>query len=157
MKREFCSSVYIIDNQKVLLIYHPKLQKWLPPGGHVEANETPDEAAIREVMEETGLSIEFLSQENLAIDCWNARSIERPFLCLLEEIPSHQHTPAHQHVDFIYIARPKEPTIVSSAFHYQWFSWTDLQHLQPDIEIFNETLQVIQHIFCLFHSLHATL
>jgi 8-oxo-dGTP pyrophosphatase MutT (NUDIX family) len=157
MKREFCSSVYIIDNQKVLLIYHPKLQKWLPPGGHVEANETPDEAAIREVREETGLTIEFLSQENLAIHCWNAKSIERPFLCLLEEIPPHQNTPAHQHVDFIYIARPKEPTIVSSPFHYQWFDLNDLQNLKPDIEIFNETLQVIRHVLSVFRNLQTTL
>lgn len=78
MKKEFTSSVYLIENQMVLLIYHLKLQKWLSPGGHVEANETPAEAAKREVLEETGLEIEFLSQENLSINCWNAKSIDRP-------------------------------------------------------------------------------
>jgi 8-oxo-dGTP pyrophosphatase MutT (NUDIX family) len=151
MKKEFTASVYLIDNQKVLLIYHYKLQKWLPPGGHVEANETPAEAARREVREETGLEIEFISQENLQIDCWNAKSIERPYLCLLEDIPSYQNIPAHQHVDFIYIAKPIEECH-SPAFSSRWFSWNDLQSLLPDKEIFNETLQVIEHLFHVFSS-----
>jgi ADP-ribose pyrophosphatase YjhB (NUDIX family) len=33
----------------VLLVYHRKLAMWLPPGGHVEPNELPDDAAVREV------------------------------------------------------------------------------------------------------------
>jgi 8-oxo-dGTP pyrophosphatase MutT (NUDIX family) len=156
MKKEFTASVYLIDNQKVLLIYHHKLQKWLPPGGHVEANETPAEAARREVLEETGLEMEFFSQENLLINCWNAKSIERPYLCLLEEIPPYRDTPAHQHVDFIYVGRPVGGAF-SPSFSYQWFSWNDLQHLQPDVEIFNETLQVIQHLFHVFSPLQVPL
>ena len=146
MKKEFVASVYLIDNQKILLIYHHKLQKWLPPGGHVEANETPVEAARREVLEETGLEIEFMTQENLSINCWNAKSLERPYLCLLEEIPPYRDVPAHQHVDFIYVGRPTGKSS-SLSFSYRWFNWNELQILQPDIEIFNETLQVIQHLF----------
>lgn len=145
MKKEFTASVYLIDNQKVLLIYHPKLQKWLPPGGHVEMDETPAEAARREVREETGFEIEFCLQENLFIDCWNAKSIERPYFCLLEEIPPYRDVPAHQHVDFIYVARPVGQ-LHSPHLSYQWFSWQDLQQMLPDVEIFHETLQAIQHL-----------
>ena len=158
MKKEYTSSVYVIDDQMVLLIYHHKLQKWLPPGGHVEANETPAEAAKREVQEETGLEIEFLSQENLLVNCWNAKSIERPYLCLLEEIPPYLDTPAHQHVDFIYVAKPATGvTDHSSPFSCRWFNWNDLQSMQPDIEIFNETLQVIQHLFNAFKSVQNSI
>jgi 8-oxo-dGTP pyrophosphatase MutT (NUDIX family) len=146
MRREFTASVYLIDNQKVLLVNHPKLQKWLPPGGHVEANETPSEAARREVREETGLELEFYLQENVSISYWNAKSIERPYLCLLEEIPAYRDVPPHQHIDFVFVARPVEEPPVS-AFSYQWFSWNDLIRLQPDIEIFQETLDVIHHLF----------
>lgn len=151
MKKEFVASVYLIDNQKVLLIYHHKLQKWLPPGGHLEENETPAEAARREVKEETGLDIEFFRQDQLWIDCWNAKSIECPYLCLLEEIPAYQQTPAHQHMDFVYVAKPVGSQICST-FDCQWFGWEDLQHLEPDVEIFKETLQVIQHLLQSFGS-----
>lgn len=155
MKKEFVASVYLIDNQKVLLIYHSKLQKWLPPGGHVEANETPAEAARREVKEETGLDIEFFRHDPLWIDYWNAKSIERPYLCLLEEIPAHQQTPAHQHIDFVYVAKPIGSQL-HSTFDYQWFGWEDLQRLQPDSEIFNETLQVIQHVLQNFEPIQTS-
>jgi len=38
---------------------------WLPPGGHIGKNETPDEAVVREVQEETGLDIELYRKEEL--------------------------------------------------------------------------------------------
>lgn len=146
MKREFVASVYLIENQKILLLYHQKLEKWLPPGGHVELNETPSEAARREVLEETGLEIEFYTQENISLDYWNAVSIERPYLCLLENIPAYRDIPAHQHIDFIYIAKPI--TVSESSSHaYRWFSREDLILLEPDKEIFQETLDVIEHLF----------
>ena len=42
---------YMVHGGKVLLILHNKLGKWLPPGGHIEKNETPDDAVIRDVCE----------------------------------------------------------------------------------------------------------
>lgn len=147
MKREFTASVYIIEEQKVLLIYHRKLGKWLPPGGHVEDNETPPEAARREALEETGWEIELIPQENTWLNYWNAASFERPYLCLLEEIPAYKEHPAHQHMDFVYIARPIKciSTLVPQE-QMRWFAWDELLALQPDQDIFNETLQVIRHL-----------
>lgn len=147
MEKQFTSTVYILNckEAKVLLLFHKKLQKWLPPGGHVEMNETPPEAARREVMEETGLEIEFLEEENIWIDNWNAVSIERPYMCLLENIPAYKETPAHQHIDFIYVAIPKS-SFSSPTEECKWFSWEDLSHFTAENEIFEETLQTIQHI-----------
>ncbi len=48
---------YIVHKSKVLLVWHEKLRKWLPPGGHVEEGELPTEAVIREVLEETGYAV----------------------------------------------------------------------------------------------------
>ncbi|KKW08407.1 MAG: NUDIX hydrolase [Parcubacteria group bacterium GW2011_GWA1_49_26] len=40
---------YVVHGEKVLMVYHRELQKWLPLGGHIELNEDPDEALMREV------------------------------------------------------------------------------------------------------------
>ena len=59
--RDFTVAVFVIHNDHVILHIHQKLQRWLPPGGHIEPNELPDDAAIREVLEETGVAIELVS------------------------------------------------------------------------------------------------
>ncbi|MFH2118361.1 MAG: NUDIX domain-containing protein, partial [Candidatus Paceibacterota bacterium] len=46
---------------KVLLIKHKKLGFWLAPGGHIEDDELPHQAAEREVWEETGLKVKAIS------------------------------------------------------------------------------------------------
>lgn len=152
LERQFTASAYIIHSEepKVLLVYHKKLKKWLPPGGHIEQNETPPEAAKREALEETGFIIEIIPQENIWINRWNAASFERPFLCLLEEIPEHGGKPAHQHMDMIYLAHPSP---VQNSFNIReediemcWFCWDELQALHVDEDIFEETLFVIKMI-----------
>ncbi len=143
--KQFCATVYIIESEKILLIYHRKLQKWLPPGGHIEPNETPPQCAKREALEETGYEIDFLRQENVWIeDNWNANSFERPFMCLLEEIPQYKDQPSHQHMDFIYVGRliggemkhnPEETEDI------RWFSLAEIDTMQPDKDIFVETMR----------------
>src|ERR1700730_4316464 len=102
IERHFTATAFVIHDQKVLLLYHAKFNKWLPPGGHVEENETPVTCAIREAYEETGLHIELIQDEHLWIDRPNARSCERPFLCLIENVPAYGNSPAHQHIDQIF-------------------------------------------------------
>lgn len=144
MEKHFTSTVYIIENQKVLLIFHPKFQKWLPPGGHLESNETPPEGARREVLEETGLEIDFTLQENVWINRWNANSIERPFLCLLEEIPECNGNPAHQHIDFVFVAKPRG--MARSVDNTRWFCLDEIRNLKGDQDIFVETQMILEKI-----------
>lgn len=54
------ASVALIDGQRVLLIQRaraPWLGLWSLPGGRLEPGETAEQCAIREIKEETGLSI----------------------------------------------------------------------------------------------------
>ena len=55
MRRAFSVAVYPRFGDRLLLIHHRRLEKWLPPGGELEPDETPAEAAARELREETGL------------------------------------------------------------------------------------------------------
>jgi len=46
------------DRRRVLLVHHRRLERWLLPGGHVEAGDaTIADAARREVVEETGAAL----------------------------------------------------------------------------------------------------
>lgn len=149
MEKQFTATVYILENDRVLLIYHKKMGKWLPPGGHMHQNELPAEAAKREALEETGLHIEIIPQENIWIKRWNASSIERPYLCLLEEIPAYGTSPAHQHIDFIYVGRPsggEEIPHLAEVDSMRWFTAEEVQALTPDVEIFVETQETIAHL-----------
>ena len=64
MKTHFCASAFVINplNKKILLVKHHLFNKWVQPGGHIEENELPEEAAIREVYEETGVKITLLGE-----------------------------------------------------------------------------------------------
>jgi 8-oxo-dGTP pyrophosphatase MutT (NUDIX family) len=49
------ASAFVVSSRGVVLHRHRLLGIWIQPGGHVEATESPDEAALRETREETGL------------------------------------------------------------------------------------------------------
>lgn len=150
IKRDLVASTYVINEREVLLLFHQKLKKWLPAGGHVDPNETAQEAAIRETKEETGLDVELFSfQKNLDINEKNAISLPCPFLCLLEEIPAYKEVPYHQHFDFIFTAKVlggvlKENPPESDGI--KWFSLDNLTELEGNPSFFEETLQILNYL-----------
>ncbi len=146
MERHFTATAYIIHEERVLLLLHPKLKKWLPPGGHIEENESPPEAARREVEEETGLEIAFIQDEHFWTDRWNAKSFERPYLCLQEHVPAHNKTPAHQHLDLIYLAKPVGNIEPTSPDPIRWFTLEEVEALETDVEIFGETKELLRSL-----------
>lgn len=100
MKKHFCVSVYIYNpkSRKFLLIKHRKLGKWIQPGGHIEPNEDPEEAALRETFEETGLNVKLVGKKF-------PREQDFIFpLALQKNIVEENHI----HIDFVYLAYPKE-------------------------------------------------
>lgn len=50
------ASAIVVGSAGVLLHLHKRLAVWLQPGGHLDPGEHPEDAALREVAEETGLA-----------------------------------------------------------------------------------------------------
>ena len=63
-KIDFTVSIFIVKDQKVLFIFHKQLNRWLPIGGHIELDENPEQAAIREAKEESGLDVELVGERS---------------------------------------------------------------------------------------------
>ncbi|MCY3758743.1 MAG: NUDIX domain-containing protein, partial [Acidobacteria bacterium] len=94
--RDFTATTFVVQNDKVLLLWHNKMKAWLPPGGHLAENELPEEAAVREVLEETGLEVKLLGNRKVV---GNVTVLTQPSCILLENIEA-----GHQHIDLIYFA-----------------------------------------------------
>lgn len=63
--------VYVVQDTKVLLLHRnkePNLGLWVAPGGKIELNESPREAAYRELKEETGLVADRLVWKGLCTE-----------------------------------------------------------------------------------------
>lgn len=148
--KQFTATIYIIENKRALLIYHKKRQKWLPPGGHLDPDELPSSAALREAEEETGLIVELIPQENIWIEeRGDVRSFPRPYMCLLESIPEHNGVEAHEHIDFIYLGRPIGGTLKHNSKeteNLRWFTIEEIGRLEKNVEIFPDTFEALEHI-----------
>lgn len=82
------------DFERVLLLRHRKLGKWLQPGGHCDGDANLPGVALRECCEETGI-------EGLEVD-------PRPIDLDIHPIPARPEAPAHLHFDtrFLVVAPP---------------------------------------------------
>ncbi|MDO8594489.1 MAG: NUDIX domain-containing protein [bacterium] len=102
-KIDFTVEVLIVHKDKVLLRMHDKVKKWLGPGGHVELDEDPVEAAIREVKEEVGLDVELVGGQRIG----NGSGDILPPVALNR----HHITPTHEHVSLVYFATSKSDSL----------------------------------------------
>jgi 8-oxo-dGTP pyrophosphatase MutT (NUDIX family) len=97
----FTASLYIVDDRgRLLLHHHRRLNRWLQMGGHVEPGESPDRAALREGVEESGLSdLTLLGERFLDLD--------------IHGIPAAKGEPDHDHFDVRYLACTSHPDSIS--------------------------------------------
>ncbi len=114
--RHFTVAVFVVRDGKVLLHWHRKLGMWLPPGGHIERDELPDEAAVREVLEESGVEVELVGERRDDVE--DPVQLHRPAGVQLENIG-----PGHQHIDLIYFARPKGPSSIRDEYAADRVGW----------------------------------
>ena len=143
-KIDFTVAIFVVHDGKILLIHHRKLDKWLPLGGHIELDEDPEQAALREAKEESGLDVELLGERPPTTSPGTRALIAPRFLDI------HRINETHEHIGMVYWARPKivaqasclshpethrqdARATLATEEHYdiRWCSLADLDKLQP--------------------------
>jgi 8-oxo-dGTP pyrophosphatase MutT (NUDIX family) len=127
-KIDFTVAVFIIHRDRVLLIHHRGLDKWLPVGGHIELNEDPEGAALREAKEESGLDIELVGERPPTTGFGTRALIAPRFLDI------HYISDTHEHIGMIYWAKVQGGDLkLSETEHHdiRWCTRADLEELHP--------------------------
>lgn len=122
---DFTVDVFIVYDNKVLLIFHKKHDRWLQIGGHIELNEDPEEALFREVKEECGLEIEIIGKKEPDIEVKGTKFLYSPTFLNIHDI-----TEIHKHIGLIYFAKAKSDKVTLSGREHKnirWFSIEDLE------------------------------
>lgn len=115
---------------KALMIFHKKLQIWLPAGGHVEPGELPHETVIREVFEETGISASIIDASiDLHLKKDREIQIPTPAWVLHEPIPAFKDKQAHMHYDFIYILQTESGNCSHAEREVEQAKWFTKEEL----------------------------
>ena len=125
-KIDFTVEVFIVHNHKVLLRKHDKYGIWLSVGGHIELDEEPNEAAVREVQEEVGLKIELYHDKNYhLIQRDGYKELIPP-----EFLNIHRINEVHRHICLVYFARANTQKLVLSetekSEQCKWFTREEL-------------------------------
>ncbi len=131
--RDFTASVFVVWRAQVALHRHAKLGSLVfPPGGHVEPDELPNDAALREVLEETGVRITL--EPDFVLELPNGVSsplmLPRPRGVQLENISD-----GHERIDLVYFGRPLEPYDGRLEAGFAWYDADALERLDlvPDV------------------------
>ena len=113
---KYTASAFVLNREnKILLIWHKKFNKYVQPGGHINEHELPHEAAIREVFEETSIKVDI--------------PIKVPFA------KEDYHNNVGHQVDYQYIGYAINEEIHNNdeSFKAGWFSIEDLDNI-PVVE-----------------------
>jgi 8-oxo-dGTP pyrophosphatase MutT (NUDIX family) len=105
------ASGVVVGPRGTILIKHRRLHRWMQPGGHIEPGETPELAAVRECIEETGLPVEHPS--------------DGPILIHLDV---HDASKGHTHLDvrYLLVAPDEDPDPPEGeSQEVRWFGWDE--------------------------------
>lgn len=127
--KNMTSTVYVINNDKVLLHRHKKYNSLFPVGGHLEEGELPQETALREVKEEAGLEVKLWeSQKKLGLS--RVKQLINPQYTLLENIGQEV-----ENIDFIFFATTDQVTCNPENGESKEFYWLTAEEIEKDMSI----------------------
>ncbi len=127
-KIDFTVAIFVVHENRILVIHHRNLDRWLPLGGHIELDEDPEAAALREAKEESGLEVELVGERPPTTGPGTRALIAPRFLDI------HRITDNHEHIGMIYWARPRRGKLaLAAAEHHdiRWCTSAELDQLQP--------------------------
>lgn len=133
---------------RLALIRHPRYTRWMIPGGHVEPDETPAAAAVREVHEETGLAPQLLTPALSATALTDAppgvAAAARPWWTDRQHVGAEQRLPhPHIHIDHLYVATTHGTATASAGeLDVRWVTAADL----PALNLFPGTRQYARQL-----------
>lgn len=119
-----------VDQQRCLLVYHRKLQRWLQPGGHADGEPEVHRTALREAEEETGLW-------RLALHVERDGSV-LPFDLDVHAIPARPTEPEHKHYDVRFLLRATHddaPRASTDAVEARWVPLPQVEELTRETSI----------------------
>lgn len=136
--RHFTATGFVVNGDATLLHWHHRIQAWLPPGGHVEPDEDPVQAVLREVKEETGFDVEVLPTQPIP-EIPNLEQVIAPRTILIENVYD-QKVGKHQHIDMIYFCRVPGPRPTAPE-GWVWFTADELanSHAAPNPDGINHS------------------
>ncbi|PIP68882.1 NUDIX hydrolase [Candidatus Nomurabacteria bacterium CG_4_9_14_0_2_um_filter_32_10] len=108
-KIDYCVEVFIVYKNKVLLRMHDKYKIWLSVGGHIELDEDPIQAAIREVKEEVGLDVKIIDDRSLPNNESDYKMLVAP-----RYLGSHYVNDVHKHTIFVFFVKSNTDKILDS-------------------------------------------
>jgi len=124
-KIDFTAEALIVHNDKILLRMHDKYYLWLGVGGHIELDEDPIEAVIREAKEEVGLDIAIFDTVEEVRETPTYRELVPP-----EFLNRHRVSDTHEHVTMAWIATSDTDQILASETEksddIKWFAYEEL-------------------------------
>lgn len=136
-KIDFTVEVFIVYKNKILLRMHDKHKIWLSVGGHIELDEDPVQAAIREVKEEVGLNIKIVESKKIPED-ENYKSLITPKFLGIHDVNDN-----HKHIVFVYFATSDTDKINDSINEHEksetlWCTKEEIKEmgLRPNVEFY---------------------
>lgn len=141
MDKHFCVTVYIFNpiSKKFLFIKHKKLLKWLLPGGHIDPNENPEDAAIREVKEETGLDVKLVGERFPT-----EKDLIKPYALQKNTIKENE----HEHYDLIYLAYSNNEDVILNDVETDGIGWFSIEEIRSeDFDTFEDKKILCEYFY----------
>ena len=144
--KSLTSTVYVISEDKVLLHMHKKFNTWFPVGGHLEPDELPHIAALREVKEESGLDVDLIDMSLEHFPIGRVERVPSPYAIYYEGIGYDE-----EYLDFIYIATAKGNITYSGEGESHTFRWFSLEELKDEsieikIHVRNTAIKCLEYV-----------